>query len=89
MLFDLLPYFCRGGGSYFRVWRWVGPVPTTPDNEAALKNSQNWRYNFQQGGPEEYERGEWGLRVAEDVHPDRMNNDRNNVMNLFIVTFVI
>ncbi len=72
MLFDLLPYFTRGGGSTFVVYRWIGPLPTYETDEAALKNPENWEYVWQQGGPELWEEGEYAIRVQEGVHPDRM-----------------
>ncbi|MBN1225159.1 MAG: TonB-dependent receptor, partial [Candidatus Aminicenantes bacterium] len=61
MLFDLLPYFTRGGGSTFRVWRWAGPVPTYQDDEAALKNPDNWVFNFSQGTPESFLEGGYAI----------------------------
>jgi len=72
MLMDLLPYFTRGGGSTFRVWRWTGPIPTYADDEAALKNKDNWVFNFSQGTPESFTEGGYAIDVAEGTGPDRM-----------------
>ena len=72
MLFDLLPYFTRGGGSTFRVWRWVGPTPTYQGDEAALKNKDNWFFHFSQGTPESFTEGGYAIDIAEGTHPDRM-----------------
>lgn len=52
MLFDLLGYFTKGGGSNFIVYDWVGPIPTYDTDEAALRNPANWAYSWQQGTPE-------------------------------------
>jgi len=70
MLFDLLSYFTRGGGSTFVTYAWTGPIPTYDTDEAALKNPDNWVYQWQQGSPGEL--GEYGMRVREGVKPDRM-----------------
>lgn len=72
MLMDLLPYFTRGGGSTFRVWRWTGPVPTYRDDEAALKNKDNWVFNFSQGTPESFTEGGYAMDVKDGTGPDRM-----------------
>jgi len=72
MLFDLLPYFTRGGGSTFRVWRWVGPFPTYDTDEAALKNPDNWVFNFSQGTPESFLEGGYAIDIKEGTKPDRM-----------------
>jgi hypothetical protein len=72
MLFDLLPYFTRGGGSTFRVWRWVGPLPTYADDGAALKNKDNWVFNFSQGTPESFLEGGYAIDIKEGTGPDRM-----------------
>jgi len=53
MLFDLLGFFTKGGGSKFIVYDWVGPIPTYPTDEAALRNPNNWAYSWQQGSPED------------------------------------
>jgi hypothetical protein len=52
MLFDLLAFFTKGGGTSFIVYDWVGPIPTYETDEAALRNPDNWSYSWQQGGPE-------------------------------------
>ncbi len=53
MLFDLLGFFTKGGGNKFVVYDWVGPVPTYPTDEAALRNPDNWAYSWQQGGADD------------------------------------
>lgn len=69
MLFDLLGFFTKGGASTFAVYQWVGPTPTGATDEAALKNPDNWAYNWQQGGPESQTSYP---PVREGTRPDRM-----------------
>ncbi|UCF07511.1 MAG: TonB-dependent receptor, partial [Thermoplasmata archaeon] len=72
MLFDLLPYFSKGSGNAFRVWRWIGPLPTNQDDEAALKNPDNWEYHYHLGSPEAWLEGGYIIDIKEGIQPDRM-----------------
>jgi hypothetical protein len=69
MLFDLLGFFTKGGGTTFVVYNWIGPVPTPVTDEATLRNTAYWEYSWQQGGPEAYATYP---PVREGTKPDRM-----------------
>ena len=70
MIWDLMGYFTQGGQTTFVMYKWIGPTPTDASDEAALRNPDNWQYNWQQGGPESVRAYK---RVREGTGPDFMN----------------
>jgi hypothetical protein len=53
MIWDVMGQFTRNGSWTFVMYHWKGPLPTSEDDTAALKDINNWEYNWQQGGPGE------------------------------------
>jgi hypothetical protein len=53
MVWDIMGQFTRDGSWTFVMYHWKGQLPTYEEDTAALKDPNNWEYNWQQGGPGE------------------------------------